>query len=150
MVWPYNVKFSNFFPSDQKNLFGSGQKVSGSMPGWPLIYCRSKVCLCWVGSGPISTFYTKRRKPFRMKFLRRHFKCTFHNRIRDLFGIFSFDNSNILWLVHPCWTETCYTLLTLKKFLLPKCMKTWKMWSPSFEKYANLTFWLLDPSCENI
>jgi len=35
--------FSIFFPSGQKNLFGSGQKVPGSKLGWPLIYCGSKV-----------------------------------------------------------------------------------------------------------
>jgi len=28
----------------KKNLVGSGQKVPGSKPGWPLIYCGSKVC----------------------------------------------------------------------------------------------------------
>jgi len=43
--------FSIFFPSGQKNLFGSGRKVPGSKAGWPLIYCGSKVSLGWVGSG---------------------------------------------------------------------------------------------------
>jgi len=38
-----------------KNLFGSGQKVSGSKVGKPLIYCRSKVSSGQVGSWPIST-----------------------------------------------------------------------------------------------
>jgi len=41
--------FSIFFPSDQKNLFGSSQKVPGSKAGWPLIYCGLKVSLGWVG-----------------------------------------------------------------------------------------------------
>jgi len=41
-------KFSIFFPSDQKNLFGSGQKVPGLKAGWPLIYCRSKLGSDWV------------------------------------------------------------------------------------------------------
>jgi len=53
-IWkisPKNVKFFNFFP------FGSGQKVPGSKPGRPLIYCGSKVSSGWVGSGPISTSY---------------------------------------------------------------------------------------------
>jgi len=35
----------------------SGRKVPGSKPGLPLIYCRSKVSLGRVGSGPISTIY---------------------------------------------------------------------------------------------
>jgi len=48
--------FSIFSPSDQKTVIGSGQKVPESEPGWPLIYCGSKVCLGRVGSGPISTF----------------------------------------------------------------------------------------------
>jgi len=50
MVWvriwkisPKNVKFFNFFP------FGLGQKVPGSKPGRPLIYCGSKVSS---GRGP--------------------------------------------------------------------------------------------------
>jgi len=58
MVWvriwkisPKNVKFFNFFPSGQKNCFGSGRKVPGSKPGRPLIYCGSKVSSGRVGSG---------------------------------------------------------------------------------------------------
>jgi len=35
--------FSIFFPTDQKNLFGSGQKVSGSKADQLLIYSGSKV-----------------------------------------------------------------------------------------------------------
>jgi len=62
MVWvwilkfsPKNVKFFNFFYLRlKKNLFRSGQKVPGSMAGWPLIYCGSRVCSGRVGSGPIS------------------------------------------------------------------------------------------------
>jgi len=50
-----NVSFFNFFPLSQKNLFGLGQKVFGSKAGRPLIYCGSKVCSGWVGSGPISS-----------------------------------------------------------------------------------------------
>jgi len=49
--------FSIFFPSDQKNRFGSGRKVPGSKPGRPLIYCGSKVSSGRVGSGPISNVY---------------------------------------------------------------------------------------------
>jgi len=41
--------FSIFCPSGQKNVIGSGQKVPGSKPGRPLIYCRSKV---WSGQCP--------------------------------------------------------------------------------------------------
>jgi len=33
--FPKNVKFFNFFPSDKKNLFRLGQKVSGSKAGQP-------------------------------------------------------------------------------------------------------------------
>jgi len=36
--------FSVFSPSYQKNLLGLGQKVFWSKTGWPLNYCRSKVC----------------------------------------------------------------------------------------------------------
>jgi len=42
-----NMKIPNlsiFFPSDQKNLIRSGQKVPGSKMGRPVIYCGSKVC----------------------------------------------------------------------------------------------------------
>jgi len=42
-IFPKNNKFCNFFPSGQKNLFGSGQKVPGLKAGQPLIYCWSKV-----------------------------------------------------------------------------------------------------------
>jgi len=41
--------FSNFYPSGQKNCFGSSRKVPGSEPGQPLIYCGSKVSS---GQGP--------------------------------------------------------------------------------------------------
>jgi len=47
-VWkisPKNTKFS---------IFGSGQKVPEPEAGWPLIYCRSKVCSGWIGSRSIS------------------------------------------------------------------------------------------------
>jgi len=47
--------FSIFYPSGQKNCFGSGRKVPGSKPGRPLIYCGSKVSSGRVGSGPISS-----------------------------------------------------------------------------------------------
>jgi len=46
-IWkisPKNAKLFNFFPLYKKNLFGLGQKVPGLKAGWPLIYCRSKVC----------------------------------------------------------------------------------------------------------
>jgi len=48
----YAQKFQifKFFPS-QKNLIQSGQKVSWSEMGWPLIYCRSKARSCQIGSG---------------------------------------------------------------------------------------------------
>jgi len=36
--------FSIFFPSSQKNLIWSGQKVPGSKVGLPLIYCGSREC----------------------------------------------------------------------------------------------------------
>jgi len=52
-VWkisPKNPKFFNFFPFGLK-------KVPRSKTGWPLIYCRSKVCSGLVRSGPISTLY---------------------------------------------------------------------------------------------
>jgi len=58
MVWvriwkisPKNVKFLYFFLRVKKNCFGSGRKVPGSKPGWPLINCRSKVSSGRVGSG---------------------------------------------------------------------------------------------------
>jgi len=44
MVWvwvwkisPKKVKFFNFFPSGQKNLFGLGQNVPRTKAGWPLL-----------------------------------------------------------------------------------------------------------------
>jgi len=54
MVWvwkisPKNVKFFNFYPLGQKNLFGLSQKVPGSKVDQPLIYCGSKVSS---GQGP--------------------------------------------------------------------------------------------------
>jgi len=64
MVWvwiskisPKNVNFFQIFSLRvKKNCFGSGQKVPGSKPGWPLIYCgvKSKLGSGRVGSGPIS------------------------------------------------------------------------------------------------
>jgi len=42
----FPLKTSNFqFFSlrGQKNCFGSGRKVPGSKPGWPLIYCKRKL-----------------------------------------------------------------------------------------------------------
>jgi len=39
----FPLKMSIFFLSDQKNLFGSDQKVPRSKAGRPLIYCGSKV-----------------------------------------------------------------------------------------------------------
>jgi len=53
--FPLNAKFFVFSPSDQKNFFGSGQKVPGSKAGQPLIYCQSKVSSGRARSGPIST-----------------------------------------------------------------------------------------------
>jgi len=47
--------FSTFSPSGQKNCFRSGQKVPGSKPGRPLIYCGSKVSS---GQGPSLKKYT--------------------------------------------------------------------------------------------
>jgi len=47
----FPLKMSNFFPSNKKIIFGSGQKVPGSKGGRPLIYCRSKVSSGRVGSG---------------------------------------------------------------------------------------------------
>jgi len=47
--------FSIFFPSGQKNCFGSGRRVTGSKPGRPLIYSRSKVSSGQVRSRPISS-----------------------------------------------------------------------------------------------
>jgi len=42
--FPLNMSnFSIIFPSDKKNLFGSGQKVPGSKADQPLIYWGSKV-----------------------------------------------------------------------------------------------------------
>jgi len=45
MVWvwvwkisPQNIKFFNFFPFGQKNIFGLCQKVPGSKAGQPLVY----------------------------------------------------------------------------------------------------------------
>jgi len=45
--------FSIFLPSDQKNLFGSGQKVPEAKAGQLLIYCGSKVSSDRLGSGPL-------------------------------------------------------------------------------------------------
>jgi len=50
--------FSIFFLLGQKNLSGSGQKVTGSKVGQTLIYCRSKVSSGRAGSRPISTHHT--------------------------------------------------------------------------------------------
>jgi len=48
LVWVWvlkiSLKDSKFFPLGQKNLFESGQKVTRSKTGQPLIYCESKVC----------------------------------------------------------------------------------------------------------
>jgi len=52
MVWDLILKIS--LKNVKNNCFGSGQKVPGSKPGQPLIYCGSKVSSGWVGSGPIS------------------------------------------------------------------------------------------------
>jgi len=61
MVWVWVisskiVKFFNFFPSDQKNLFGSDQKVPGSKAYITsyLMRVKSMLGLGRVGSGPIS------------------------------------------------------------------------------------------------
>jgi len=43
-IYPKNSKL-------KKSLFWSGQKVPVSKTDRPLIYCRSKVCSGWVGSG---------------------------------------------------------------------------------------------------
>jgi len=44
--FPLNMSnFSIFFCFGSKNIFGLGQKVSGSKAGRPLIYCGSKVSL---------------------------------------------------------------------------------------------------------
>jgi len=54
-VWkisPENTKFFPIWPT--KISSGSGQKLPRSKTCWPLIYCRSKVCLGRVRSGPIS------------------------------------------------------------------------------------------------
>jgi len=49
---PKNPKFFNFIcHSGQKNLTGLSQKVPWSKTGWPLIYCKSKVCSGHVGLG---------------------------------------------------------------------------------------------------
>jgi len=61
LVWkisPKNPNFSIFAIRVKKNLIGSGQKVPGSKPDRPHIYCGSKVCSGRVGSGPISTLNT--------------------------------------------------------------------------------------------
>jgi len=43
--FPYKSQIFQFFSRRvKKKCFESGQKVPGSKPGWPLIYCRSKVC----------------------------------------------------------------------------------------------------------
>jgi len=46
LVWVWGWKV---FTLGQKNLFWVRSKAD-----WPLFYCGSKVCLGWVGSGPIS------------------------------------------------------------------------------------------------
>jgi len=52
-----DMDLENF--SKNINFFPSGQKVPRSKVGQPLIYCRSKVCLGRVGSGPISSLNIK-------------------------------------------------------------------------------------------
>jgi len=47
-ISPKNAKFLNFFLQVKNNLIGLGPKVPGSMMGWPLFYCGSKVCSGWV------------------------------------------------------------------------------------------------------
>jgi len=44
----FPLKIPIFCPLGKKNLIGSGPKVPGSKPGWPLIFCGSKVCSGWV------------------------------------------------------------------------------------------------------
>jgi len=64
MVWVFEFQkfplktsnFSIFSLRIKKNCFRLGQKVYGSKPGRPLIYCVSKVSSGQVGSGPISSF----------------------------------------------------------------------------------------------
>jgi len=48
--------FSMFCPSGQKNIFGSGQKVSRSNTGQPLIYCWPKECRVGSSQGPSLIF----------------------------------------------------------------------------------------------
>jgi len=48
-VWKFPLKIPNFSLPVRKNLFGLGQKVPGSKPDQPLIYCESKV---WSDQGP--------------------------------------------------------------------------------------------------
>jgi len=60
----FPLKMSIFSHQVKKNLFGSGRKVPGSMAGWPLIYCGSKVSLGRVGSGPISRHNEHGDDPF--------------------------------------------------------------------------------------
>jgi len=50
----FPLKIPNFFPFGSKKSYRVGQKVTGSKGGRPFIYCRSKVCLGRVRSGPIS------------------------------------------------------------------------------------------------
>jgi len=43
-IFPKNIKFINFFPSDQKKSCRVSYEVSGTKAGQPLIYRGSKVC----------------------------------------------------------------------------------------------------------
>jgi len=51
------LKISSFFLQVKKHLIGSGQKIPRLKTGQPLIYCRSKVNLGWVGSGQGSILF---------------------------------------------------------------------------------------------
>jgi len=91
MVWvriwkfsPKYVKFFNFFPLGQKNIFRLGQNVHRSRAGGPLIYCGSKVSSRWVRSGPISNFDATKTS-FQV----------LNSRIVDLFDVLAFNKIDI-------------------------------------------------------
>jgi len=86
--------FSIFFPSDQKNLFRSGQKVLRSRVGRPLIYCGSKVSL---GQGP-SLENTDGQKILNLKHFQTHSfpneKLAHHFPKNYMIGIFFQKNAS--------------------------------------------------------
>jgi len=141
MVWirirkisPKNVKFFHFFPSGQKNCFGSGRKVPGSNPGRPLIYCRSKVSSGRVGSG---------QGPSLINSNRIFFIWIRSGETLMSGGLFTME---VCWCYcHSCWNSIEHgKTVSLGSLVLPNNQTTqfrWKRtWKLSFINLGKLLF----------